>query len=61
VRFACLFIHGCSYGGFMTAWAVGHARMFRAVAASAAVIDQRSMVTITDVPHFIEFNMRGAR
>jgi dipeptidyl aminopeptidase/acylaminoacyl peptidase len=54
-----MFIHGYSYGGFMAAWAVGHTRLFRAATASAAVIDQQSMVTTTDIPHFAEFNMGG--
>ncbi len=53
-----MFVHGYSYGGFMTAWAVGHTQLFRAATASAAVIDQRSMIN-TDVPHFLEFNMGG--
>lgn len=54
-----MFVHGYSYGGFMTAWAVGHTDRFRAATASAAVIDQQSMLLTTDVPHFAEHNMLG--
>jgi dipeptidyl aminopeptidase/acylaminoacyl peptidase len=53
------FVHGYSYGGFMTAWAVGHTDRFRAATAAAAVIDQESMALTTDVPHFAAFNMLG--
>jgi dipeptidyl aminopeptidase/acylaminoacyl peptidase len=55
-----MFVSGYSYGGFMTAWIVGHTDRFRAATAGAAVIDQTSMALTTDVPWFSHFSMGGA-
>jgi dipeptidyl aminopeptidase/acylaminoacyl peptidase len=55
-----MFVSGGSYGGFMTAWLVGHTDRFRAAAAIAAVIDQTSMTLTTEIPEFSLFNMGGA-
>jgi len=54
-----MFIGGGSYGGFMTAWIVGHSDRFRAASALAAVIDQTSMALTTDIPEFSRFSMGG--
>ncbi|HTX30338.1 MAG TPA: S9 family peptidase [Solirubrobacteraceae bacterium] len=54
-----MFVSGGSYGGFMTAWIVGHTDRFRAGAALAAVIDMTSMALTTDVPEFSNFSMGG--
>jgi dipeptidyl aminopeptidase/acylaminoacyl peptidase len=51
-----LFVGGGSYGGFMTAWLVGHTKRFKAATAMAAVIDQASMIGTSDIPGFVEFN-----
>jgi len=51
-----LFVGGGSYGGFMTAWLVGHTKRFKAATAMAAVIDQVSMTGTSDIPGFVEFN-----
>jgi dipeptidyl aminopeptidase/acylaminoacyl peptidase len=51
-----LFVSGGSYGGFMTAWLVGHTKRFKAATAMAAVIDQASMVGTSDISGFVEFN-----
>lgn len=54
-----MFVSGGSYGGFMTAWLVGHTDRFRAATAVAAVIDQTSMTLTTEIPEFSAFNMGG--
>jgi dipeptidyl aminopeptidase/acylaminoacyl peptidase len=54
-----MFVSGGSYGGFMTAWIVGHTDRFRAGAATAAVIDMTSMALTTDVPGFSSYAMGG--
>jgi len=45
-------IFGGSYGGYMTAWAVGHTDRFRCAVAVAAVTDNLSMWGTTDIPDF---------
>jgi dipeptidyl aminopeptidase/acylaminoacyl peptidase len=47
-----LFLGGYSYGGFMTAWAVGHTRRFRAAVVGAPVSNQVSMFGTGDIPLF---------
>jgi dipeptidyl aminopeptidase/acylaminoacyl peptidase len=54
-----MFVSGYSYGGFMTAWIVGHTDRFRAGTAGAAVIDQTSMALTTDVSWFSQYSMGG--
>ena len=54
-----MFVTGASYGGFMTAWLVGHSDRFRAATAEAAVVDETSMALTTEVPDFSRFNMGG--
>jgi dipeptidyl aminopeptidase/acylaminoacyl peptidase len=54
-----MFVSGGSYGGFMTAWIVGHSDRFRAATAVAAVVDQTSMALTTEIPDFAVFAMGG--
>lgn len=42
-------IHGYSYGGYMTAWAIGHTRRFRAAVAGAPCIDLWTMYGTSDI------------
>ena len=46
---ARLGIHGYSYGGYMTAWAIGHTHRFRAAVAGAPCIDLWSMYGTSDI------------
>ena len=46
---ARLGIHGYSYGGFMSAWAVGHTDRFRAAVVGAPVVDLVSMYGMSDI------------
>jgi len=48
-----LAVFGGSYGGYMTAWIVGHTRRFRCAVAVAAVINNLSMWGTTDIPNFM--------
>ncbi|HZD05485.1 MAG TPA: prolyl oligopeptidase family serine peptidase, partial [Longimicrobiales bacterium] len=43
-----LFVYGCSGGGVLTAWTVGHTDRFRAASANCPVIDWLSFVGTTD-------------
>ncbi|MGH9169419.1 MAG: prolyl oligopeptidase family serine peptidase [Acidimicrobiales bacterium] len=54
-----MFVSGGSYGGFMTSWIVGHSRRFRAATAMAAVVDQASMLTTSEIPDFVRYNFGG--
>lgn len=45
-----LFITGASYGGFMTAWAIGQTDRFKAAVVSAGVVDWISDIGTTDYP-----------
>jgi dipeptidyl aminopeptidase/acylaminoacyl peptidase len=54
-----MLVSGYSYGGFMTAWIVGHTDRFRAATAGAALVDQTSMALTTDVPWLARFGMGG--
>jgi dipeptidyl aminopeptidase/acylaminoacyl peptidase len=44
-----LFVYGCSGGGTMTAWIVGHTDRFAAAVAQCPITDMLSMVGTTDV------------
>ncbi|MEO6259465.1 MAG: S9 family peptidase, partial [Thermoanaerobaculia bacterium] len=46
-------IMGWSYGGFMTAWAVGHSDRFKAISIGAPVVDLLSFHGTTDIREFI--------
>jgi dipeptidyl aminopeptidase/acylaminoacyl peptidase len=54
-----MFVSGASYGGFMSAWLVGHTDRFRAAAIGAPLVDQTSMALTTDLPEIMLFNMGG--
>jgi dipeptidyl aminopeptidase/acylaminoacyl peptidase len=45
-----LVITGGSYGGFMTAWVIGHDRRFKAAVAQRGVYDLISFYETTDIP-----------
>jgi dipeptidyl aminopeptidase/acylaminoacyl peptidase len=42
-------VHGYSYGGFMTSWAVGHTKRFRAAVVGAPCTDLYSMCGTSDI------------
>jgi dipeptidyl aminopeptidase/acylaminoacyl peptidase len=53
-------VHGGSYGGYMTAWLIGHYRnRFRAAVAHAPVVNNISMWGTTDIPSFKEWSYGG--
>lgn len=54
-----LYVTGYSYGGFMTAWAVGHTDRFSAACVAAPITDQTSMWGTTDVPGFLTHEIGG--
>ncbi len=45
-------VFGGSYGGYLTAWTIGHTNRFRCAVAVAAVINNISMWGATDIPRF---------
>jgi dipeptidyl aminopeptidase/acylaminoacyl peptidase len=47
-----LFVYGCSGGGVLTAWIVGHTDRFTAASANCPVIDWLSFVGNTDGPYW---------
>ena len=49
-----LVVTGGSYGGFMTAWIVGHEDRFKAAVAQRGVYDLISFYSTTDIPRFAE-------
>jgi dipeptidyl aminopeptidase/acylaminoacyl peptidase len=49
-----LFIRGHSYGGFLTAWAIGHTSQFKAACVSAGIVDWVSDISTTDAPTYME-------
>lgn len=50
---ARLAIGGWSYGGFLSAWAVGHSNRFKTAIVGAGVIDVGAMALTTDVPDYL--------
>ena len=54
-----LYVGGYSYGGFMTAWVVGHTDRFRGALVGAPVTDHVSMFGTSDVPLFSRFEHGG--
>jgi len=53
-------VNGGSYGGYMTAWLIGHYRgTFRAAIAHAPVVNNISMWGTTDIPSFKEWSYGG--
>ncbi len=53
-------VFGGSFGGYMTAWTIGHTRRFRCAVAVAAVVNNLSMYGTTDIPTF-QFYSSGRR
>jgi dipeptidyl aminopeptidase/acylaminoacyl peptidase len=49
-----LVVTGGSYGGFMTAWIVGHEDRFKAAVSQRGVYDLVSFYSTTDIPRFAE-------
>ncbi len=47
-----LFVYGCSGGGVLTAWIVGHTNRFTAASSNCPVIDWLSFVGTTDSPNW---------
>jgi dipeptidyl aminopeptidase/acylaminoacyl peptidase len=54
-----LYVGGYSYGGFMTAWILGHTDRFRAAVIGAPVANQVSMFGTSDIPRFEVRQMGG--
>jgi len=55
-----LYVGGGSYGGYMTAWTVGHTDRFRGAVVSAPAADRVSMFGTTDIPWFSVYELEGA-
>ncbi|MBI3463483.1 MAG: prolyl oligopeptidase family serine peptidase [Planctomycetes bacterium] len=53
------FVYGVSYGGFMTAWLVGHANQFRAAVAQNAVTDMNVMWGLSDLQSWTTWELGG--
>ena len=49
-----LAITGGSYGGYMTAWIIGHDKRFAAAVSQRGVYNLSSFYGVTDIPRFIE-------
>jgi dipeptidyl aminopeptidase/acylaminoacyl peptidase len=56
---ARLGILGGSYGGFMTSWAVGHTRRFKAACSERAVNNQYTMFGTSDIGHWFQLAQNG--
>jgi dipeptidyl aminopeptidase/acylaminoacyl peptidase len=50
-----LVVTGGSYGGFMTAWVIGHSDRFKAAVAQRGVYDLSSFFSTTDIPLLTEW------
>jgi dipeptidyl aminopeptidase/acylaminoacyl peptidase len=53
------FLHGSSYGGFMTTWLVGHTEQFAAAVAQNAVTDMYAMWGLSDLQSWTEWELGG--
>jgi dipeptidyl aminopeptidase/acylaminoacyl peptidase len=53
------FVYGSSYGGFLTAWLVGHTNQFRAAVAQNAVIDMDVFWGLGDLKSWVEWEVGG--
>lgn len=53
------FVYGVSYGGFMSAWLVGHTAQFRAAVAQNSVTDLNVMWHLSDLQSWTEWDMGG--
>ena len=56
---ARLVITGSSYGGFMTAWTVGHTNRFKAAMAGAPVVNAQSFFGTSDIPSWVTWEYLG--
>ena len=54
------YITGTSYGGYLTAWAVGHTRRFVAAVAINAVTNVESFFGQTDIPSWVFWEFGGS-
>ena len=54
-----LAVTGGSYGGYMTAWIVGHSDRFRAAVAQRGVYNLLSFYGVTDIPLFLSDQFDG--
>ena len=55
-----LVVSGGSYGGYMTAWLIGHYDYFRAAVAHAPVVNLISQWGTTDIPSYKEWSFDGS-
>lgn len=55
-----VFITGTSYGGYLTAWAVGHTKRFVAAVAVNAVTNVESFFGQTDIPSWVHWEFGGS-
>jgi len=55
-----LFVMGYSYGGFMTAWTIGHTDRFRAALIGAPVANHVGMRGTSDIPLFSDYHIGGS-
>ena len=53
------FITGTSYGGYLTAWAIGHTNRFSAAVAVNAVTNVESFYALTDIPSWVKWEFGG--
>jgi len=54
------YVTGTSYGGYLTAWAVGHTQRFRAAVAVNAVTNIESFFGQTDIPSWVYWEFGGS-
>lgn len=54
------FVTGTSYGGYLTAWAVGHTKRFDAAVAVNAVTNVESFFGQTDIPSWVYWEFGGS-
>ena len=54
------FVTGTSYGGYLTAWAVGHTKRFVAAVAVNAVTNVESFFGQTDIPSWVYWEFGGS-
>lgn len=54
-----LAITGTSYGGFLTAWAIGHTERFKAAMAGAPVVNAQSFFGTSDIPTWVTWEYYG--
>jgi dipeptidyl aminopeptidase/acylaminoacyl peptidase len=55
-----LVVTGGSYGGFMTAWLIGHSDLFAAAVAQRGVYDLTGFYSTSDIPRLVEWEFDSA-